>query len=49
MYKVMAYGTFELPKMAQNGFRWIQEYYFPVLYEALLHISFDTCIIFIKY
>ena len=45
----MASRTFEWPEKAQNGLGWFQKYYFPVLYEAQLHIFFGTYTIFRKF
>ena len=42
MHKTMASGAFEWPKKAQNGFKWLQKYYFLVKYEAQLHNYFGT-------
>ena len=49
MGKILASGTFEWPKKAQNGLGWLQNYYFLVLYKAWLHISFGTYTILRKY
>ena len=34
MRKIIASGTFELPKKAQNSLVWLQKYFLLVLYEA---------------
>ena len=48
MCVVIASRAFKLPRKMQNGLRWLQKYYFLVLYVAQLHIYFSTCTILRK-